>query len=59
VKNYVVQEGDMFWKIAEREWGDANLYPRLLRANGWFPNEPIIYPGQVIKIPTTFDEWRT
>jgi nucleoid-associated protein YgaU len=59
MKNYVVQEGDTLWKIAAREWGDGNLYRRLLRVNGWFPNNPVIYPGQIIKIPETHDEWRT
>jgi nucleoid-associated protein YgaU len=51
-KLYTIQAGDSLSKIAKREYGDANAWPRIHEANkDTIKNPDKIYPGQVINIP--------
>ena len=51
-KTYVVQKGDSLSKIAKREYGDANDWPRIFEANRDIIKDPdLIHPGQTLKIP--------
>jgi nucleoid-associated protein YgaU len=51
--NYVVRSGDSLWKIAERAYGNGNLWPKIYAANkaviGSNPN--LIFPGQTFVFP--------
>lgn len=53
-KTYTVKTGDSLWKIAQKMYGDGSQYTKLYNANkgvvGSNPN--LIYPGQVLKIPS-------
>ena len=51
-RTYVVEKGDSLSKIAKREYGDANKWPRIYEANKDLIKDPdLIYPGQTLKIP--------
>jgi len=51
-KTYVVVAGDSLSKIAKREYGDANKWPKIHEANKDIISNPdLIHPGQVLKIP--------
>lgn len=51
-KTYVVVSGDSLSKIAKREYGNANEWPRIFEANKDILKDPNkIYPGQKLKIP--------
>ena len=51
-KTYVVQKGDSLSKIAKREYGDANDWPKIFEANRDIIKDPdLIHPGQTLKIP--------
>jgi nucleoid-associated protein YgaU len=51
-KTYVVVSGDSLSKIAKREYGDANKWPRIYEANRDLIKDPnLIYPGQQLKVP--------
>lgn len=51
-KTYVVQKGDSLSKIAKREYGDANVWPKIFEANRDIIKDPdLIHPGQTLKIP--------
>ncbi|MBX3717898.1 MAG: LysM peptidoglycan-binding domain-containing protein [Burkholderiales bacterium] len=51
-KVYVVVSGDSLSKIAKREYGNANDWPRIFEANKDILKDPNkIYPGQKLKIP--------
>jgi nucleoid-associated protein YgaU len=51
-KIYEVVKGDSLSKIAKREYGDANKWPRIFEANRDVLKDPDkIYPGQKLKIP--------
>ena len=51
-KTYVVVSGDSLSKIAKREYGNANDWPRIFEANKDILKDPNkIYPGQKLKIP--------
>ena len=51
-KVYVVVSGDSLSKIAQREYGDANQWPRIYEANRDLLKDPDkIYPGQKLRIP--------
>jgi nucleoid-associated protein YgaU len=51
-KTYEVQSGDSLSKIAKREYGDANLWPRIYEANKDILKDPDkIFPGQTLRIP--------
>jgi len=48
----VVVSGDSLSKIAKREYGDANKWPRIYEANRDKIKDPnLIHPGQELKIP--------
>lgn len=51
VVNYAVRRGDTLWAIAERYYGDGNMYKKIAEDNG-IENPNLIYPGQrlVIKL---------
>ncbi len=51
-KVYVVVAGDSLSKIAKREYGNANDWPRIFEANKDILKDPNkIYPGQKLRIP--------
>ena len=51
-KTYVVVSGDSLSKIAKREYGNANDWPRIFEANKDILKDPNkIFPGQKLKIP--------
>ncbi len=51
-KVYVVVAGDSLSKIAKREYGNANDWPRIFEANKDILKDPNkIFPGQKLKIP--------
>lgn len=49
-KTYTVKSGDTLSAICRSMYGDANLYPRLAKANG-IANPNLIRAGAVLKIP--------
>jgi nucleoid-associated protein YgaU len=52
VRTYVVQKGDSLSKIAKREYGNANAWPKIFEANRDIISDPdLIHPGQILKIP--------
>ena len=49
---YVVVSGDSLSKIAKREYGDANAWPKIFEANrALIKNPNLIHPGQELTIP--------
>lgn len=51
-RTYVVVKGDSLSKIAKREYGDANEWPKIYAANRDIVKNPdLIYPGQELRIP--------
>ncbi len=49
---YIVQENDSLWRIARKEYGDANKWPLIYRANqSTIKNPNLIYAGQELQIP--------
>ena len=50
-KKYVWTVGDRYWRIAQREYGDRNLWYLIARFNNK-PTEAHVQPGDLIKIPT-------
>ncbi len=51
-KVYVVVAGDSLSKIAKREYGNANEWPRIFEANKDILKDPNkIFPGQKLRIP--------
>ncbi len=51
-KEYVVVSGDSLSKIAKREYGDANAWPKIFEANKDVLKDPNkIFPGQKLRIP--------
>jgi len=53
-KFHTVKSGDTLSKIAKQELGDANAYMKIFEANKpMLSNPDKIYPGQVLRIPTT------
>jgi len=51
-RTYVVVSGDSLSKIAKREYGDANKWPKIYDANRDIIKDPnLIHPGQKLKIP--------
>lgn len=51
---YTVQSGDTLWEIAQGRYGSGYEWYRIAQANGIVNDEqghPLIYPGQVIKLP--------
>lgn len=51
-KVYEVKPGDSLSKIAKREYGDANKWPKIFEANKDTLKDPNkIFPGQKLTIP--------
>ena len=51
-RTYLVVSGDSLSKIAKREYGDAQQWPRIYEANRTLIKDPdLIYPGQQLRIP--------
>jgi nucleoid-associated protein YgaU len=51
-RTYVVVSGDSLSKIAKREYGDAQKWPKIYDANRNLIKDPdLIYPGQELRIP--------
>ena len=51
-RTYVVVSGDSLSKIAKREYGDAQKWPKIYEANrNIIKNPDLIYPGQELRIP--------
>ncbi len=49
---YTVNKNDSLWRIARKEYGDANKWPLIYRANkDNIKNPNLIYPGQELQIP--------
>ena len=48
-KPYIVQKGDSFWSIAQKQLGSGARYPEIMTLNNL--SSTTIYPGQVLKIP--------
>ncbi|OON85924.1 peptidoglycan-binding protein LysM [Oribacterium sp. C9] len=50
---YTVQKGDCLWKIAKQFYGNGSAYNVIFNANSnQISNPNLIYPGQVLVIPT-------
>lgn len=50
--SHTVVEKDFLSRLAERYYGDPNLWRRIAEANSHIINDPdLIYPGQVLEIP--------
>ena len=66
-QEYVVQADDWLSKLADKYLGDANLWPRIVDATNSqaaadprlavIENPNVIYPGQIIVIPTVSPTW--
>lgn len=51
-REHVVQPGDTLSAIASVHYGNANEFPRIVRANPNQITDPdLIFPGQVLKVP--------
>jgi nucleoid-associated protein YgaU len=51
-RTYVVVAGDSLSRIAKREYGDAQKWPKIYEANrSIIKNPDLIYPGQELRIP--------
>jgi nucleoid-associated protein YgaU len=51
-KTYTVEAGDSLSKIAQREYGHANLWQKIYEANkDTIKNPDLIHPGQQLIIP--------
>jgi LysM repeat protein len=59
-RGIAVRPGDSLWKIAEREYGDGSLWPRIYAANDSTIETPnLIHPGQPLVIPGAPPEARS
>ena len=47
---YIVQEGDNLWRIAQKLWGDPSLFKLLAEENG-ITNPSVIQVGKVLRVP--------
>ncbi len=52
-KEYIVEEGEGLWQIAQKVYGDGNVYLEIARANNLDPNNPqAVYPGMKLIMPS-------
>jgi nucleoid-associated protein YgaU len=49
----VVQPGDSLWKLAAQHFGHGADWPCLANANPDLPSPSLIYPGQLLNLPST------
>lgn len=50
VELYTAQEGDTFWTISQKFYGNGSAFTKILEANGLQESDPV-KPGQQYKIP--------
>ncbi|MGH3914717.1 MAG: LysM peptidoglycan-binding domain-containing protein [Pseudonocardiaceae bacterium] len=51
-REHTVRLGDTLSAIAAANYGNASLYPRIVRANPTQISDPdLIFPGQVLRVP--------
>lgn len=51
-KTYTVKSGDTLWGIAKTFYGNGAQYTKIASANTGISNPNLIYPGQVLSIPS-------
>ena len=51
-RTYTVQKGDSLWKIAKQFYGSGSQYSKIAAANPGIKNPNLIYPNQVLTIPS-------
>lgn len=51
-KTHTVQSGDTLWAIAKKYYGNGSQYTKIAAANPTIKNPNLIYPGQVLSIPS-------
>ncbi len=49
---YTIVKGDTLWDISKARLSDPFAWPRIWKKNPFIHNPNLIYPGQVIKLPT-------
>ncbi|HJZ95560.1 MAG TPA: LysM peptidoglycan-binding domain-containing protein, partial [Candidatus Solibacter sp.] len=49
-KTYTIKQGDTLWALAQRQLGNAYLWPQLWESNTWITDAHWIYPGDVLLI---------
>lgn len=52
IKEYTVQEGEGLWEIAEKVYGDGEMFNEIMKANN-IQNPDQIYVGMKLKMPHT------
>jgi 5'-nucleotidase len=52
IKEYTVQEGEGLWQIAEKVYGDGEMFNEIMKANK-IQNPDQIYVGMKLKMPHT------
>jgi len=52
-KEYVVLEGEGLWQIAQKVYGDGNVWVEIAKVNNLDPNNPqAVYPGMKLIMPS-------
>ena len=49
--DYIIEDGDSFWKIAQEQLGDGNRYTEILELNPTISEDQTLNIGAKIKIP--------
>ena len=52
IKEYTVQEGEGLWQIAEKVYGDGEMFNEIMKENK-LENPDAIFPGMKLKMPHT------